>query len=95
MPTKYDILPYTYEKAKRLGVQVFPSDNPKYKIEIYDKDGVFLFYGGDPSYKDFPHYKQERDLEYALRRRELYRIRHKKEIENKGSRGAIIAELLW
>jgi len=93
--TKYKILPYTYEKAKRLGVQVFPSDNPKYKIEVYDKDGVFLCYIGDPSYSDFPHYKEERGLEYALRRRQLYKQRHEKDRHIKGSRGWFADNLLW
>jgi len=91
----YKILPYTYEKAKDLGVQVFSSDNPKYKIEIYDKDGLFMFYGGDPSYSDYPHYIDSKGRAYADERRRLYRIRHKKEIDNVGSRGWFIANLLW
>jgi hypothetical protein len=91
----YKILPYTYEKAKDLGVQVFPSDNPKYKIEIYDKDGLFMFYGGDPSYSDYPNYIDSKGKAYADERRRLYRIRHKKEIDNVGSRGWFIANLLW
>ena len=91
---KYQIKPYTYHQAKLLGVKVFPSDNPKYKIEVYDAEtGAFLFYGGDPEYKDFPTYAQDEGLEYAKRRRKLYWIRHAN--EPRGSRGWYIKKLLW
>jgi hypothetical protein len=91
---KYEIKPYTYHQAKLLGVKVFPSDNPKYKIEVYDgKTGEFLFYGGDPDYQDFPTYTQTEGLEYAKRRRKLYHIRHAD--EPRGSRGWYIGKLLW
>jgi hypothetical protein len=91
----YHILPYTYNQAEKLGVQVFPSDNPKYKIEIYDTYGGFMFYGGSPNYSDYPSYIQSHGKEYADERRRLYHIRHKKEIEKVGSRGWTIAKLLW
>jgi hypothetical protein len=92
----YEIKDYTKKQATKLGVLVYPSDNKKYKIEIYDaKTGEFMFYGGSPAYKDFPTYIEDKGLEYANERRRLYRIRHKKEIENKGSRGWYIANLLW
>jgi hypothetical protein len=91
----YDILPYTYKRAKDLGVIIFPSDNPKYKLEIYDENGLFLFYGGSPKYSDYPHYIKSHGLKYANERRRLYRIRHAKEIANEGSRGWYIAHLLW
>lgn len=92
---KYNILPYSYQKAKELSVNIYPSDNPKYKIEIYDKNGVFMFYGGSPQYSDFPHYIQSHGKEYADKRRQLYHIRHKKEIEKVGSRGWYISRILW
>jgi hypothetical protein len=91
----YKIKQYTLGKAKELGVQVFPSDNPKYKIEVYDADGVFMFYGGSPKYSDFPTYMETHGREYANERRRLYRLRHKKEIDDVGSRGWYISELLW
>jgi hypothetical protein len=92
----YKILPYTYQKARDLGLTIFPSDNPKYKLEIYDGDtGAFLYYGGSPKYSDYPHYIKSHGKAYADERRRLYRIRHSKEIANKGSRGWTISELLW
>ena len=91
----YDILPYTYKKAKDLGVLIFPSDNPRYKLEIYDDNGLFLFYGGSPKYSDYPHYIKSHGKKYADERRRLYHIRHAKEIADEGSRGWYIAHLLW
>jgi hypothetical protein len=91
----YNIKDYTKQQAKRLGVQVFPSENPKYKLEVYDKNGLFLFYGGSPSYSDYPSYILSHGKKYADERRRLYHIRHRKEIEKEGSRGWFIANLLW
>ena len=91
----YEIQPYTYKQAKLIGVEVFPSDNPKYKIEVYDHNGLFKFYGGSSGYSDYPTYLKTHGKEYADKRRRLYHIRHKKEIEKKGSRGWAISQLLW
>lgn len=83
-------------RAKELGLIVFPSDNPKYKLEVYDKGtGKFLFYGGDALYSDYPSYLKTHSKEFADKRRKLYHQRHAKEINNVGSRGSIIAHLLW
>jgi len=94
-PKPYQILPYTKEKARELGILVYPSDNPKYKIDIYTQDGQFVCSGGNPSYADYPTYIKTHGKEYADNRRRLYRIRHKKEIEKVGSRGWLISKLLW
>ena len=91
----YDILPYTYKQAKRLGVQIKPSENPKYKLEVYDKNGEFITYCGAYGYKDYPTYIKERGQDYANRRRELYKIRHDKDRHKVGSRGYYADQLLW
>lgn len=91
----YQITDYTLKKAKQLGVKVFPSDNPKYKLEVYDKNGLFITYCGANGYKDFPTYTEERGLEYALNRRRLYKIRHQKDRTKVGSRGWFSDQLLW
>jgi len=92
----YEITPYTYRQAKKLGVIVFPSENPKYKIDIYEGDnGVYLFSVGSKNYKDYQIYVKERGIEYAKERRRLYRIRHKKDMSVKGSRGYYASKLLW
>lgn len=91
----YHILPYTYTKAKQLGVKIYPSENPKYKLEVYDNNGVFITYCGANGYKDFPTYVLEKGLQYALRRQELYKIRHQKDRTKIGSRGYYADQLLW
>jgi hypothetical protein len=95
MDYPYYILPYTYQRAKDLGVQVFPSDNPKYKIEVYDKDGIFITYAGAKGYSDFPHYIESHGETYANNRRRLYKIRHQKDRIKVGSRGYYADQLLW
>jgi hypothetical protein len=91
----YHILPYTYKQAKRLGVKIFPSDNPKYKLEVYDKNGLFITYCGGYGYKDYPTYIEERGKDYADKRRALYKIRHQKDRTKVGSRGYYADQLLW
>jgi len=91
----YKIKPYTYRRAKQLGVQVFPSVNPKYKIEVYDKNGFFITNIGASGYKDYPTYVEEEGLDYAKKRRELYKIRHDKDRHTKGTAGYYADKLLW
>ena len=38
----YEIKDRTYKIAKKLGVKIFPSDNPKKKIDVYDYNGIFI-----------------------------------------------------
>ena len=97
---KYIIKPYSYQQAEKLGVQIFASDNPKKKIEVYDAEGDFICYIGDPQYLDYPSYM---DLEnrglapkgYAKERRRLYRIRHKKDMNREGTPGFFANKILW
>ena len=91
----YQVSEYTKKKAEMLNVIVFPSENPKYKIDIYDSKGIYLFSGGAKGYLDYAHYIKKYGQEYADERRRLYRIRHRKEIKAEGTRGWYIAKLLW
>lgn len=93
------------KRAKELGVKVFPSDNPKYKLEVYDWHGNFICYVGSAGYSDFAHYMEMekqgiKPKGYANKRRRLYHIRHGKEPEKLGddylgSRAYYSANLLW
>jgi hypothetical protein len=38
--SKYKILPYSYDQAKKLDVVILPSSNPKKKIDVYQKIDV-------------------------------------------------------
>jgi hypothetical protein len=91
----YKILPYSFEKAKKLNVIILPSDNPKHKIEVYNSDGVFMFYIGDPNYFDYPYYLKDKGKEYADERRRLYRIRHKKDRNIPNTPGYYADKILW
>lgn len=96
----YKIKPYTLQRALELGVKVKPSIDPKYKIDIFDWNKNFITSAGAQGYKDFPTYIEENGLEYALKRRDLYRQRHRKEVEKLGdrwlgSRSYYAWNLLW
>lgn len=97
MPVKsnYNITSYTKRQAEKLGVQVTQSSDPKKKIAVYDKKGTFITNIGDSKYKDYPTYIQQNGLEYANKRRELYKIRHHKDRNNKNSAGFYADKLLW
>jgi hypothetical protein len=90
----YRILPYTYKKAKELNVNVFPSENPKYKIDVY-KDNKYICSIGSSGYKDFPTFLKENGLKYALRRRIFYKKRHERDRHTVGTRGWFADNLLW
>lgn len=91
----YQITPYTYSKAKQLGVKIKPSTNPKYKLDVFDKNNDYITSVGAYGYKDYPTYMKEQGLEYANERRRLYRIRHDKDRKKIGTRGYYADQLLW
>jgi hypothetical protein len=91
----YDILPYTFKKARELNIIVKPSKYSKYKIDIYDSNENYIFSGGATGYSDYPHYILSKGKIYADERKRLYNIRHKKEILKPYSKGWYIDQLLW
>ena len=96
----YKIKPYTLQRALELGVKVKSSTNPKYKIDVYDWNKNYITSAGRNPYKDFPTYIEENGLEYALKKRDLYRKRHRREITLLGdrwlgSRSYYAWNLLW
>jgi hypothetical protein len=91
----YKILPYSYRQAKKLGVEIKPSKNPKYKIDVFDPSGKFLCSGGQRGAMDYPTWKQRMGKTFARERRRLYHIRHRKEFENPNTRGYLIGRILW
>jgi len=88
----YPITKSQYETANRLGLEIFSSDKPKYKLDVY-KDGDYITSIGAKSYKDFYIYFKE-NPELAYNRRQAYYNRHKKNILN-GGRGLLSWLLLW
>ena len=90
----YEITNYTKNRARVLGVTVKPSTNPKKKIDVY-KNGVKVASIGDDKYLDFPTYVKLNGIEYANKRRQLYKIRHAKDISIEYSNGWYADKLLW
>ena len=90
----YSILPYTEKQAKKIGVIVKPSTNPKKKIDVF-KGGEKVASIGAIGFSDFPHYLKEKGKAVAEERRRLYKIRHKKDAEKKGTPGWFSSNLLW
>jgi hypothetical protein len=93
--SSYKIQPYTFEKAKRLGVRVRPSENPRKKVDVLDWKGNYILSIGDPKYMDYELYLASRGKAYADDRRRLYAIRHSNDISKLGSGGYYSWNLLW
>lgn len=95
----YKITSYSKRQAKRLGVEIYPSENPNKKIDVYKKN-IKVASIGDVNYLDYPTYlEMERrgQLEpgTAIRRRKAYKKRHKKDSKRKFSPGYYANLILW
>lgn len=91
---KYNIKPYTYKQAKKLGVSVKPSTNKTKKIDVFRNNKKIASVGAN-GMNDFPTYIQKRGMKYAKTRRRLYRIRHESDRHIKNSNGYWASNLLW
>jgi len=83
----YSITSYSRAQAKKLGVELKLSSNPKKKIDVFKK-GIKVASIGAIGYSD---YATSKDKE----RRRLYRIRHKSENKVIGSPGYWTWKILW
>ena len=90
----YNIKQYTYDQAKKLGVQVKPSSVKSKKIDVF-KDGKKVASVGALGMNDYPTYIQTKGKEYADTRRRLYKIRHEKTRGKVGSASYYADRLLW
>ena len=90
----YGITPYTYNKAKKLGVNVVLSKRAGKKLDVY-KNGKYITSIGAKGYFDYPTYLHYYGKKYADQRRRLYKIRHNKDRKIKNSRGWFSDQLLW
>ena len=87
----YKILPEHYEKAKKLGVEIKPSNLKNKKIDVY-KNEKRIASIGDIKYKDYQYYILERGKDYADERRKLYLGRHR---NDKNLTGYYARLILW
>ena len=88
----YIIKKYSYDQAKKLKVDIRPSNFKNKKIDVF-KDDVFICAIGDIRYKDYPSYL-EINKEMAEKRRMLYHQRHKKD-NIKNTKGYYALNILW
>ena len=90
----YQIKPYSYEQAKKLNVEIKPSNKKDKKIDVY-KDKKYICSVGDIHYYDYPTYIQNNGIKFANERRKLYKQRHQKDRLIKNSNGFYADRLLW
>ena len=90
----YKIKNYSYEQAKRLNVEIKPSTVKNKKIDVFKNDKKISSIG-DIRYDDYPTYIEKKGLNYAKKRRDLYKIRHKNDMKVKGSPGFFASAILW
>jgi len=88
----YNITSYSKTKAKEYDVIIKPSSNKNKKIDVF-KDDKKIATIGAIGYKDYGTYLQENGKEYADKRRQLYRERHKKDLNSKN--GLWASRILW
>jgi hypothetical protein len=91
----YQIKPYSYRRAKELGVEIKPSIKKNKKIDVYSQSGDYITSIGDAMYSDYPTYLQEVGEVFANERRRLYKIRHEKDRKVVGSTGWYADKILW
>jgi hypothetical protein len=90
----YSITNYTKSQAKKLGVVVKPSSVKGKKIDVFKNDQKIASVGA-LGYSDYPTYIKTKGKAYADERRRLYKIRHSKDRNVKGSDGYYADKLLW
>jgi hypothetical protein len=90
----YTIKQYSYDRAKKLGVQIKPSTRKNKKIDVFKK-GKKIASIGALGYGDYPTFMQTEGMESANQHRKRYKIRHNKDRKQKGTPGYYADQVLW
>jgi hypothetical protein len=90
----YKIKKLQKDKAKKIGVDIKPSKLKGKKIDVYKK-GKKITSIGAKGYSDYATYIETKGLEYANKRRKLYKIRHNKTRKKVGSKSYYADKILW
>ncbi len=90
----YKITNHTKEKARKLGVEVKPSQLGKKKIDVY-RGGRKVASVGHTDYCDYPTYRECCGTKMANARREAYKTRHEKTRHKEGTPSFFADKLLW
>lgn len=91
--SSYVVTQRTKDQAKRLGVVVRPSANPRKKVDVY-RDSRRVATVGQAGAKDYPMYLKESKT-LAEERRRLYKVRHEKYRHKEGTPAWYADRLLW
>lgn len=83
----YKITDYSYNQAKKLGVQIKPSSLKNKKIDVFKGDKKIASIG-DIRYTDFATTKDKEQ-------RRLYKIRHDKTRKKIGTKSYYADKILW
>ena len=89
----YQIEPEQKRNAKKLGVIIKPSSNPKKKIDVF-KNNEKIASIGAIGYGDYQKYKKI-DKDLAEKKRTNYKKRHAQDIKVIGSNGFWADKILW
>lgn len=89
----YNILPYSYEQAKKLGVEIKPSVVKGKKIDVF-KQGKKVASIGALGYNDYPTYLKQ-DKKVAEQKRANYKTRHQSDRTKIGTPGYYADKILW
>lgn len=95
----YRIKNYTKKQAKKYGLTVKPSKLRGKKIDVFKKDKKVASVGAT-GYGDYPTYmelekKGKKPKGYAKERRRLYKKRHNKDRNKRGTNSWYADKLLW
>jgi hypothetical protein len=88
-PTKRQLM-----NAQKLGVTIAPSSNLRKKLDVF-RNGNKISEIGATGYLDYDGYIRTKGLDYANQRRMLYRARHWRDINRKGTAGYYANKILW
>ena len=89
----YKILPYSYKRARKLGVTIKPSHTKGKKIDVY-KGSHKIASIGALGYKDYPTFMRINKT-LAKKKRRMYKTRHRKDRFRKGTPGFYADQILW
>lgn len=87
----YQIQPYSFKKAKDLGVDIKPSTKKGKKIDVFKGDKLVASIGA-AGMGDYPTYLKNEGKKFAEERQRLYKIRHSKDT---GVAGKFASQILW
>lgn len=91
---RYRITSRQLQNAKKLGVQIRPSSKAGKKIDVF-KSGKLVASIGAIDYPDYDIYLSETTKAYADERRSLYKKRHQKYRNVKGTPSYYADKILW